>query len=234
MLSSPEEFNFKVGNTTLSLIQYRNTFNHGTTVWDSSVVTAYYMQNLLNSRNLFEKNLSCIELGSGCGLLGLVMCSLGFETTLTDLADVVDNVLKENIRRNLLILNNQIQYQNLENIQHKAYVKVLDWTLQLSSDFNPPYDYIVATDCIYSLDLIPYFAKCLYDLSSDKSVIICGIERRDPIVIDSFLNECKKNNSFNISKISVNKLKKILKGISDLNFENQILVEIYHLKKINI
>ncbi|CAG8753154.1 26206_t:CDS:1 [Dentiscutata erythropus] len=233
MFSAPEEFNFKAGNATLSLIQYRNTFNHGTTVWDSSVVTAYYMQNLLNSRNLFEKNLSCIELGSGCGLLGLVMCSLGFETTLTDLADVVGNVLKENVRRNLLILNNQ-QCQNIENIQHKAYVKVLDWTSQLSSDFTPPYDYIVATDCIYSLDLIPYFAKCLYDLSSDKSVIICGIERRDPIVIDNFLNECKKKYSFNISKISVNKLKKILKGINDLNVENQMLVEIYHLKKINV
>ncbi|CAG8856992.1 10231_t:CDS:1, partial [Gigaspora margarita] len=45
------------------------------------------------------------------------------------------------------------------------YVKVLDWTSQLSLDFNPSYDYIVATNCIYSLDLIPYFAKCLYDLS---------------------------------------------------------------------
>ncbi|CAG8790483.1 3941_t:CDS:1, partial [Racocetra fulgida] len=140
-----------------------------------------------------------------------------FETTLTDLAAVVDDVLKENVRRNLFILNNQLH--NNEKFQHKAYVKVLDWTTQLSSDFTPPYDYIVATDCIYSLDLIPYFVKWLYDLSSDKSVIVCGMERRDPIVIDNFLNECKEKYSFNISKIPVNKLKKILKKIDNLSDE---------------
>ncbi|CAG8609192.1 5266_t:CDS:2, partial [Scutellospora calospora] len=98
-------------------------------------------------------------LGSGCGLLGLVMCSLSFETTLTDLASVVDNVLKEN----------------------------------LPSDFTSPYDYIVATDYRYSLDLIPHFIKCLQNLSNAKFVIICGMERRDPIVINNFLNQCKKN-----------------------------------------
>ncbi|CAG8539855.1 14666_t:CDS:1 [Cetraspora pellucida] len=231
-MSSPEELNFESGNVKLSLIQNRNTFNHGTTVWDSSVITAYYMQSLLNSYNPIKKNMTCIELGSGCGLLGLVMCSLGFETTLTDLAAVVDDVLKENVRRNLFILNNQPQ--NNEKFQHKAYVKVLDWTTQLSSDFTPPYDYIVASDCIYSLDLIPYFAKCLYDLSGDKSVIVCGMERRDPIVIDNFLNECKEKYSFNISKIPVSKLKKILKRINNLNDEKLTQVEVYKLKKIDV
>src|SRR5205814_269228 len=150
--------------------------------------------------------------GSGCGLLGLVMCSMGLQTTLTDLEYVVVNVLQDNVKRNLWILNQQ---QQVNNYLLDAQVKILDWTITRLQppEFTPPYDYIVATDCIYSLDLINHFVRCLNELSNEKSLIFCGLERRDPLVIETFVNTCKGD--FDIVKIPEKKLRKIIFKNSD-------------------
>src|SRR5438270_14050775 len=106
------EFELPRLNISLSLIQQIDSLNHGTTIWDSSIITSKYLYQTLNASLPYSNNSStaatkktCIELGSGCGLLGLVMCSLGFSTTLTDLPEVVNSVLSSNVTRNLAILN---------------------------------------------------------------------------------------------------------------------------------
>src|SRR5436305_8039300 len=95
-------YEFKITNgTILSIKQQNDSLNHGTTIWDSSIITARYMQHLLRSSNVSLNDKKCIELGSGCGLLGLVMCSMGLRTTLTDLEYVVVNILQDNVKYNL-------------------------------------------------------------------------------------------------------------------------------------
>nr|CAG8629827.1 6714_t:CDS:2 [Entrophospora candida] len=200
------EFELPHLNISLSLIQHTDSLNHGTTIWDSSIITSKYLyQTLSPSLRLYSNNNSsivstkktCIELGSGCGLLGLVMCSLGFSTTLTDLSEVVNNVLSLNVTRNLTILNSN---NDDDSNPFKAEAKVLDWTkLYESSSLLPYYDYIVSTDCIYKLDLLSHFISCLKHFSNTKTLVVCGLEKRDPIVIERFLELCKKideNNCF--------------------------------------
>src|SRR6266511_842001 len=81
------EFELPRLNISLSLIQQIDSLNHGTTIWDSSIITSKYLYQYSNNSSTAATKKTCIELGSGCGLLGLVMCSLGFSTTLTDLPE---------------------------------------------------------------------------------------------------------------------------------------------------
>ncbi|RIA84262.1 putative methyltransferase-domain-containing protein [Glomus cerebriforme] len=227
--NSQEIYEFKISNgTILSIKQQNDSLNHGTTIWDSSIITAQFMQHFLRSSNNSLINKKCIELGSGCGLLGLVMCSMGLQTTLTDLECVVVNILQDNVKRNLWILNQHQQENN--NSLLNAQVKILDWTVTKLQppEFTPPYDYIVATDCIYSLDLINHFVRCINELSNEKSLIFCGLERRDPLVTETFVNACK--GGFNVVKIPEKKLKKFIFKELDDDIGN-INVEIYRLKK---
>jgi predicted nicotinamide N-methyase len=221
-------YEFRIANGTILYIKQQNdTLNHGTTIWDSSIITAQYMQHLLHSSSNSLNDKKCIELGSGCGLLGLVMCSMGLQTTLTDLEYVVVNILQDNVKRNLWILN---QHRHENNFLLDAQVKILDWTVTRlrPPEFTPPYDYIVATDCVYSLDLIHHFVRCINELANEKSLIFCGLERRDQLVTETFVNACKSG--FNIIKISEKKLKKIIFKNFDDDIRN-INVEIYRLKK---
>lgn len=228
--NSQKIYEFKITNgTILSIKQQNDSLNHGTTIWDSSIITAQYMQHLLRSSNDSLNDKKCIELGSGCGLLGLVMCYMGLQTTLTDLEYVVINILRDNVKYNLRILNQQ---RKENSCLLDAQVKVLDWTItQLQPpEFTPPYDYIVATDCIYSLDLIHHFVRCINELANEKSIIFCGLERRDPLVTETFVNACK--NGFNVVKIPEKKLRKIISKDLDNDIGN-VNVEIYRLKKKN-
>ncbi|CAI2176141.1 2248_t:CDS:1 [Funneliformis geosporum] len=224
--NSQGNYEFQIDNdTTLFIKQQNNTLNHGTTIWDSSIITAQYMQQLLRSSDNSLKSKRCIELGSGCGLLGLIMCSMGLQTTLTDLETVLVDVLQDNVKHNLWILN---QNKKENNSLYSAQAKILDWTITqlIPPEFTPPYDYIVATDCIYSLDLISHFVRCLNELANEKTLIFCGLERRDPFVVETFINACK--GGFYVVKIPEKKLRKMIYK----NANNEITVEIYRLKKM--
>ena len=51
------------------------------TVWDSSIVMAKYIEK---NAGVF-KGKRCVELGAGCGLVGVVLARVGAEVVLTDL-----------------------------------------------------------------------------------------------------------------------------------------------------
>ncbi|WPK27330.1 hypothetical protein PUMCH_004712 [Australozyma saopauloensis] len=97
-----------------------------------------------------------LELGLGTGLVGMVSCILGFETALTDLAEIVPN-LRENVELNEI---------------NNALVDELDWlnpsSFLLKHDL-PKYNTVILSDPLYSslhpqwiVDMINLF------LSDDK------------------------------------------------------------------
>jgi predicted nicotinamide N-methyase len=181
---------------TLHLSQQSNTQNHGTTVWDSAKLLAFYLFDTLHKpvfkHNQVQNTKRCLELGSGCGLAGLTMASLGFETLLTDLPAVVDSVLIPNCN----VAKNDIQdwWHHLTSglIQPpKITVKSLDW---LSIDYNMPRDpfhYILASDCIYEIELVEPLLECIRYYASSSTIVLIAMERRDDAVVDGFIQKAK-------------------------------------------
>lgn len=105
----------------------------GLKTWGSSLVLA----------NRFAREVSDIlvdpvlELGSGTGLCGIVAGRLGYNVTLTDLPEIVEN-LKVNVERNK-ISNDGVS------------VEVLDW-LNPASFNGGPFNSIIASDPVYQSD----------------------------------------------------------------------------------
>lgn len=213
---------------TFDLCQLNNTQNHGTTVWDSAKVLAFYLMDTIkrpswvldenkNGRQLqIQNSKKCIELGSGCGLGGLTMGALGFDTILTDLPAVVDHVLETNRRQNqrhikdwwyqLLEQSHKPENASLPLEDPKVKVKALDW-LDLCAKrccdkeeenddeqlswLEPPYNYILAADCIYTTELVRPLLKCISYLASPTSTILVALEHRDDIVVNIFVQQAK-------------------------------------------
>lgn len=57
---------------------------------------------------------------------------------------------------------------------------------------QPPFDYVVAADCVYSEAAVPHFLGALKAMSTRKTRIIVTNEFRSASVHDEFLKECKR------------------------------------------
>lgn len=82
-------------------------------VWRSGHVLCCYLTQ--NASTLFEGGLDgkkVLELGSGCGLAGMVCAKLGAEVTMTDTDDVLDTI-KYNVAQNWPEGTNQITVKEL-------------------------------------------------------------------------------------------------------------------------
>lgn len=157
-------YRFPNGTTELQIqqdsqVQEQHT---GGIVWETSVLLLNYL--VLSKKNLGKR---VLELGAGCGLLGLglaLLSNTAVQVTVTDTAQVVVQV-QQNVKANHLDDDKRIQ------------VCALDWT-QFQQDAAKAslsastFDTIVATDVLFSPDLVQplletmqYFAKpraCMY------------------------------------------------------------------------
>lgn len=149
----------------------------------------------------------------------LALCSLGWDVLATDLPDVIDSVLAQNIAANLVRLPPECG-----TIQ----IRALDWTTSpaewswedgavvasatipaaLSSEIpaallTAPFDLIITADTVYSPDLVEPLLRTLSHIYSISVVpndakkarhpqlYIC-IERRDPTLVDDFLDKARR------------------------------------------
>ncbi|RUS29893.1 putative methyltransferase-domain-containing protein [Jimgerdemannia flammicorona] len=209
-------------NLTLMLNQKNNSHSHGTTVWDSAKVLAYYLYDTLKKQPANRTPRTCIELGSGCGLGGLTMAALGFDSVVTDLQSVVDDVLRDNVSR-----NDWLMRQALPTCA-RISVAALDWVafsaaeVSETTGFLPWYDYVLGSDCVYSMALIGPFLDCVRRLSIAGSTVLISLERRDNEVVERFV-QVAKDKGFDVKQVSKRLLR--LKEVGNTD------VEIWKLKR---
>ncbi len=219
---------------SLHLNQQNNTQNHGTTVWDSAKLLAFYLFDVFKQPTFVKQNnvcypkqskKMCLELGSGCGLGGLLMASLGFHTVLTDLPQVVGHVLRSNCETaidDILSWWYHLHHTNSDTItKPNIQVKSLDW-FNLC-DVPVKYDYILASDCIYELELVVPLLKCIEHYSTTNTIIYIAMERRDDKVVDGFIDKARQV-GFDAKMI----LKKLIQNHQNLVCNED--VEIWKLK----
>jgi predicted nicotinamide N-methyase len=149
--------------------------------WPASFLLADY---LVENSDILVKDKRIIELGSGCGLVGSMLCKFfNFQSLIV--SDFEESV-NENLQFNI----------NLNSIQSKN-VKVLsiDWFECLN---NPSIlskinvDVVIASDVIYSPDLIDPLLNVLHCLclQNPSLYIVIANAKRNPETFESFISKC--------------------------------------------
>lgn len=115
-----------------------------------------------------------LEVGAGCGLLGLVLSRLGCDVTLTEAPEAMQN-LKLNVEAN--------SEEGDEGGERRARAVQLDWTLDddiqhVGKGIEGGYDVVVGTDVVYSKALVDPLLRCIHALSSPHTTVwLCLNER---------------------------------------------------------
>ncbi len=156
-------------------------------VWPASFVLGRYL------RKLEPEGKSLLELGAGCGTLGLLASRYGFSSVC--ISDVVDDALlfaKANVLKNSL--------EDVITVRH------VDITNSRASLGETRYDIIAASEILYLEDLHRPLIKCLqrHLAAGGKAVLCTDMARKRP----RFFKQAAKN--FHIQELLVG-----VKGISE-------------------
>jgi protein N-lysine methyltransferase METTL21D len=199
--SSDDLFEIILFDQNFKMLQKPNAAKElgiGAVVWDSSVIFSKYVEFSRNDAFSLTKmaGKTVLELGSGCGLAGLAMMLRGCKVTFTDLPEVMKQLTIPNITRTYRQLASSYQPTAI----HPPDFLYLDWTafekdsaVTVDEDgvgiarharldiMHAPYDLILLTDCVFSmevsLDLIRTIGLC----SGPKTTILCCYETRDEV-----------------------------------------------------
>lgn len=186
---------------TYQLHQSQSSGETGSTLWLSSQILAEYLFATLAFRK-GNRTAKCLELGSGIGLLALVLrdfCKFG-AVVATDQAAVCP----------LLSLNLQLNTSSEDDI---IRVETLDWCAPYSrSEQVQGYHIIVMTDVIYAQSLIHGLLDTLLKDCQAKTVIYLAQEVRVPELMNTFLDLASAH--FKIQQVGKMEVGKIIEKLT--------------------
>ncbi|CAM6102096.1 unnamed protein product [Calypogeia fissa] len=200
-------FEIEVLGHNLFLSQDPNSKHLGTTVWDSSLVFAKFMERNSRKGEFSRAKMSgkrVIELGAGCGLAGIGMALLGCNVVVTDQVAVLP-ILLRNVERNL----SRAKYTASENSYlgsiGSVEVAELDWgNDEHIAAVEPPFDYIIGTDVVYVEHLLEPLMATILALAGPKTTVMLGYEFRSSGVREQLDELCKKH--FHVKKVLHSKM----------------------------
>ncbi|KAI9343623.1 putative methyltransferase-domain-containing protein [Obelidium mucronatum] len=132
---------------------------------------------------------SCIDLGSGTGIVGIACAKLGANVLLTDIdhPDIIA-LLEKNAGQNLL--PSKVS-DGLTIVNTKSQVLPLEWNspavIPEEIQKLAPFELIVGADVVYSMETVVKLVDTIAALADKRSDIWIGHEHRDPRVSDHFL-----------------------------------------------
>ncbi|XP_076814320.1 protein-lysine N-methyltransferase EEF2KMT-like [Clavelina lepadiformis] len=165
----------------VTLKESTNMLSNGTTglvTWTGSMVLSEWC---LTNRKLFD-NKHILELGSGCGLLGLVL-SKSFEMKSFTFTDVHPDVL-EQLRANV----------HLNGLcQGKHSVKYFNWQERTPDEEKP--DIILAADVVFDPLIVPDLARTIANLLCNNTSAVAFIAStiRNESTYQMFLSQLDSN-----------------------------------------
>ncbi|KAL4910960.1 hypothetical protein BDW74DRAFT_172415 [Aspergillus multicolor] len=153
-------------------------------IWDAAIASVMYLQQIIAGssksanpvlqkilQNEHGRSLGVIELGSGCGIVGIALADLlpQCSVLLTDL-DEVEEIITKNIETAKPAHASRIQY------------RPLDWDEELPEDLfdTPSVDLVLVSDCTYNADSLPALVSVLGRLVklSPHAVVLVALKRR--------------------------------------------------------
>lgn len=162
------------------------SLGHGAVVWDASVVFSKYMES--NAKEFDPSKVAgktVLELGSGCGLAGIALMLRGAVVTCTDMRKVVESLTERNVQ-NIYTQVKLERESNGETIKStplcRPCVVSVDWTDPGPNDqLLNCYDFILLTDCVFSMELVDDLVRTIMYYTGPKTTIICCHEIRDEV-----------------------------------------------------
>jgi len=121
-----------------------------------------------------------LELGSGCGLVGLRLAALGAHVVMTDVPQVLELTCR-NVQANLAVISSG-----------SVCTEPLTWGQPLSERLVSlktceGFDWVVGSDIVYHEHLFDSLASTLRDVCGSKSqILLCHEDRRVEIESDFF------------------------------------------------
>ncbi|XP_048233963.1 protein N-lysine methyltransferase METTL21A isoform X1 [Ricinus communis] len=194
-LNSPSScaITLEVMSHQLQFCQDPNSKHLGTTVWDASMVFAKFLEKNCRKGRFSPSKLKgkrVIELGAGCGVAGFGMALLGCDVVATDQKEVLP-LLMRNVERN----TSRIMQMDTNSVSFRSIkVEELDWGNEDHiRAVDPPFDYIIGTDVVYTEHLLEPLLQTIFALSGPKTTIMMGYEIRSTSVHEQMLDMWKKN-----------------------------------------
>ncbi|CDU24879.1 uncharacterized protein SPSC_04712 [Sporisorium scitamineum] len=225
-------YRFPSIDTSFRIVQRNDTNSTGSSLWLSSQVLSSYLLHTYSkipqpvSISGPPKRKRVLELGSGTGLLSLLMARLGWQVTATDIPPVLDAVLKPNIDAGLY----QLVHPGKATAD-QVHVCQLDWTtppdtwhaqlaLPTTATQSPTqFDLIITADTIYEPSIVrPLLSTLahLYHRQPDpRPTILLALERRDPSHITEALRMACEQFALPFKQIPAKRVRKIFDTLGD-------------------
>ena len=217
IIIKPKSLSIKIKEQTL----FKADGGEGLHLWEASVVLSRYS---IKHNSIF-KNKKIIELGCGCGLLGIsILKEIPVEKyTFSDYNESVLNNLKENLKLNGISVN----HPNIE-------IKKVDWK---NYDKMAPneYDIIIGTELIYKGGAILELSKVISKiLKLDGKCFISMPKERSmtKIFLEYIENEGLKWKSFSFNELDEEEKKYLFYPVLGDDLKNKNIFE--DLSKMNL
>eukprot|EP01012_Entosiphon_sulcatum_P028294 TRINITY_DN3418_c0_g2_i1.p2 TRINITY_DN3418_c0_g2~~TRINITY_DN3418_c0_g2_i1.p2 ORF type:complete len:261 (-),score=24.08 TRINITY_DN3418_c0_g2_i1:7-789(-) len=144
----------------------------GHRVWDTAVL----MSKMFEEWGTPWSGKKILELGSGTGLLGIVLAQLGARVTLTDRRQVLD-CLTDNVFRNTD--GTADGWRQVSASSGAARVLELNWDAFCPDEWEGPWDLIVGADLAVLRQHIPSLVSALRALTGKTKAIMGNVVGRD-------------------------------------------------------
>ncbi|EKX33254.1 hypothetical protein GUITHDRAFT_120570 [Guillardia theta CCMP2712] len=173
--------NFDFGTNTFRIKQDTST-GHAAVLWDAAKVLVKYFE----VSGIEWKDKRVLDLGSGCGLVGICLASAGAHVTMTELPGHT-SLLQENVENNL-----KAHCPGSWQVQECVWGspgETTDWGNV--TDMGQGWDFIVGSDLIYSDASTPHLLKTLQHSMDDKTSFVLSFELRREKDLDFLRNISK-------------------------------------------
>ncbi|SAM06700.1 hypothetical protein [Absidia glauca] len=208
VLQSADRLVIHIGERDIVLVQDPHSNHLGGYIWLSSLVLCSYLDALhtglpkgRGQRHEWihmDHGKRWVELGSGVGLVGLMLHQLGIDNVvMTDIAELVP-LLEKNVEANDVLVQSisgrRENAASMDDGRPGVVVEPLLWNDDAAIQHIKsagPIDYIVVCDCIYSeasaVDLVLTMEK----LAGPDTTIICLSEVRNQAAQDTFMEQAQ-------------------------------------------
>ncbi len=149
--------------------------NTGLRLWDGAYLLAKYLEVAEDFREgKFWQGKRCLELGCGCGLVGLVAWLLGAQVTLTDTEETLVHTAKC-VQKNI---DNWKASQLTVPSQKSLKLETLLWGADNPNASQENFDVVLGSDVIYQPETVPLLLKTLQNLTIPKTLVLIAYKER--------------------------------------------------------
>lgn len=197
-LANAPVVSYQIDSKSKSLIKIHQNSNcqthTGGIVWETAYLLAEFL--LLRYTDKYSMG-KLLEVGSGCGLLGLVLAAHNRckKVVMTETTEVLES-LKENVELNTITKNGWCT-QNMVSVQRlrwDKFEKDIDKCKSMGhTDLDPQsFDTVIGTDVIFSTVLVKPLLKTLRRMTHDNSNIFLCVQIRCTDSHELFMRKASK------------------------------------------